>query len=71
MTTKLQYSCMENARDRGAWRATVHDSQRVGHDYDRVVRTHIHKGIQEGAATEVGGKPKKCAQEQRILRVWV
>ena len=29
----LQYSCLENAMDRGAWRARVHGSQRVGHDW--------------------------------------
>ena len=28
----LQYSCLENPMDRGAWRATVHRLQRVGHD---------------------------------------
>ena len=29
----LQYSCLEDAMDRGAWRATVHGSQRVvGHE---------------------------------------
>ena len=28
----LQYSCLENPMDREAWRATVHGSQRVGHD---------------------------------------
>ena len=28
----FQYSCLENSMDRGAWRATVHGSQRVGHD---------------------------------------
>ena len=27
----LQYSCLENPMDRGAWRAIVHESQRVGH----------------------------------------
>ena len=27
----LQYSCLENSMDRGAWRATVHRSQRVRH----------------------------------------
>ena len=27
----LQYSCLENPMDRGAWQATVHGSQRVGH----------------------------------------
>ena len=28
----LQYSCLENPMDRGAWWATVHRVQRVGHD---------------------------------------
>ena len=28
----LQYSCLENPTDRGAWRATVHGVARVGHD---------------------------------------
>jgi len=28
----LQYSCMGKHPDRGAWRATVHRTQRVGHD---------------------------------------
>ena len=28
-----QYSCLENSMDRGAWQATVHGSQRVGHDW--------------------------------------
>ena len=27
----LQYSCLENPRDRGAWQATVHGVSRVGH----------------------------------------
>ena len=29
----LQYSCLENPMDGGAWWATVHESQRVGHDW--------------------------------------
>ena len=28
----LQYYCLENPMDGGAWWATVHGSQRVGHD---------------------------------------
>ena len=28
----LQYSCLENPMDKGAWRATVHEVTRVGHD---------------------------------------
>ena len=29
----LQYYCLENSIDRGAWRATVNRSTRVGHDW--------------------------------------
>ena len=29
----LQYSCLENAMDRGAWWATVQMSRRIGHDW--------------------------------------
>ena len=29
LATPLQYSCLENSVDRGAWWATVHGSQRV------------------------------------------
>ena len=29
---QLQYSCLENPMDRGAWQATVHGLARVGHD---------------------------------------
>ena len=28
----LQYSCLENPMDRGAWWATMHGSKRAGHD---------------------------------------
>ena len=30
--TPLQYSCLENPMDRGAWQATVYGVTRVGHD---------------------------------------
>ena len=29
----LQYSCLENPMDRGAWWAVVHGVMRVGHDF--------------------------------------
>ena len=28
----VQYSCLEDSMNRGAWRATVHGAQRTGHD---------------------------------------
>ena len=31
--TPLQYSCLENPMDRGAWWAAVHGVTRVGHDW--------------------------------------
>ena len=30
--TPLQYSCLENPMDGGAWQAAVHGVARVGHD---------------------------------------
>ena len=36
----LQYSCLENSMDRGAWWATVMGLQRVGQDR---THTYIHK----------------------------
>ena len=37
----LQYSCLENHIDRGAWQAAVHGSQRVRHDCS-CAHTHTH-----------------------------
>ena len=40
----LQYSCLANPMDRGAWRATVHGSQRVKQDWVTNTHTqHINK----------------------------
>ena len=30
----LQYSCLKNPMDRGAWWATIHGAARVGHDLE-------------------------------------
>ena len=38
----LQYSCLENSMDRGAWQATSMDSQRVRHDW---ACTHLVMGL--------------------------
>ena len=43
----LQYSCLENPMYRGTWWATVHGSQRVGHDWatactHALVRKHAY-----------------------------
>ena len=37
----LQYSCLENPKDRGAWRARAMGSQRVGHDWSHSEHTSI------------------------------
>ena len=42
----LQYSCLENPMDRGAWRATVQRSQRVGHDEGTNSSAHTYTGTQ-------------------------
>ena len=40
----LQYSCLDNPLDRGAWRATVHGVARVGHDLATEPPPHSHMG---------------------------
>ena len=37
----LQYSCLENPMDRGAWWATVHGLQRVGHGWSWHMRSVV------------------------------
>ena len=38
----LQYSCLENSMDRGAWRATVHE---VVKSWTRLSKQHTHQPI--------------------------
>ena len=38
----LQYSCLENPVDKGAWRPTVHGSQRVRHSWSGLAYTHAY-----------------------------
>ena len=41
----LQYSCLENSMDRGAWRATVHGGHKKSNITDRLsvyMHTHTH-----------------------------
>ena len=41
----LQYSCLENPMDRGAWWATVHGAAESG----ATVHTHAHPEVQKGS----------------------
>ena len=38
----LQYSCLENPMDRGAWQATVHGVTRVRHDLATKLPPEVH-----------------------------
>ena len=44
----LQYSCLENPMDRGAWQATVHGSKRVGHNWmtNSFFQVHVFAQLQ-------------------------
>ena len=44
----LQYSCLENSMDRGAWEVTVHG---VAKSQTQLSNFHFH------SATQIGGKP--------------
>ena len=41
----LQYSCLENPRDRGAWQVTVPGVSRVGHDLANKLPPLPYKGF--------------------------
>ena len=43
MTTYSQYSCLENAMDRGAWRATVHGAAESNTTARTSVKNLIHR----------------------------
>ena len=41
----LQCSCLENPMDRGAWRATVHGTARVGHELATKSKTVLKRKL--------------------------
>ena len=51
----LQYSCLENPMDRGAWQATVHgvakESDMTGHTY-----THTHTLVRRKEINKLGSE---------------
>ena len=56
----LQYSCLENPKDRGAWGATVHRVTRVRHNWSdwalMHIQTHTHVHTHTHTHTLNGGK---------------
>ena len=54
---RLQYFCMENSMDRGAWRATVHG---VGKSQTKTERACTHTHTHTHAFSVVGGCPLYC-----------
>ena len=60
----LQYSCLENPVDRGAWRAAVH---RVSQSWIRLKRLSMHACIGEG-----NGNPLQysCLENPRDIGAW-
>ena len=37
----IPHSCLRNPMDRGAWQATVHESQRAGHNWSDLALIHL------------------------------
>ena len=63
----LQYSCLENPMDRGAWWATVHGATRVEHD---LVTKPNHK-FPNGLPWWLGGKESTCQCRRHGFNPWV
>ena len=62
----LQYSCLENSTDRGAWPATVNGVQRVGHDW--ATNTHIHN---EGQSQCQWASSARCPFYQHVKTIHI
>ena len=41
----LQYSCLENPMDRGAWRATVHEVTKSRTELSNLAHVHMYKSV--------------------------
>ena len=74
----LQCSCLENPVDRGAWRAAVHRSHRIRHDWSNLACMHaLEKEVAARSSVpawripgtaEPGGLPSRVAQSRPQLR---
>ena len=62
----LQYSCLENAMDRGAWSAAVHGEARVGHNW---VSEHTHTHTRTHTHTQTKWR-KSENHSSRLVRIW-
>ena len=58
----LQYSCLENSTDRGAWQAALHGSQRVRHDWVTTF-SYVHNFI----ASSFSFKTKKRKPWNQVI----
>ena len=58
----LQYSCLENPMDRRAWWATVHGSQRAGHNWSSLAHVPylISLLVEQGFPSGARGKELAC-----------
>ena len=45
MATPLQYSCLENPMDRGAWWATVHEVTKSRTELSNLAHVHMYKSV--------------------------
>ena len=57
----LQYPCLENPMDRGAWRATVHGVAKVGHNLATKPPPKLLKEERKGKSRE-GGKTEETGR---------
>ena len=64
----LQYSCLDNPMDRGAWRAIVHGSQRVGHD-GVTLTYHKRKSLGRTWSSSLAPNARRAAFKSRVAEI--
>ena len=64
----LQYSCLDNPMDRGARRAIVHGSQRVGHD-GVTLTYHKRKSLGRTWSSSLAPNARRAAFKSRVAEI--
>ena len=67
----LQYSCLENPMDRGAWRATVTGSQRVRHNWSMSMHVHTSDNCYHRLPRWLSGKEYFCWCRRCRFDPWI
>ena len=66
----LQYACLENPMDRGAWQATVHGVTRVGHNIVTKASREIRACLSRGQKPQTQNRSSTITNSRKTFKKW-